>query len=71
MYDVGDKLVNGIKSVYVNSLACVRVKEGQSDCFRIKCGVTGVYHVPLNLPCIYGSSDEGGKNDGNGMEGRQ
>ena len=25
--DVGGKLFNGIKSVYVNSLACIRVKE--------------------------------------------
>ena len=26
MYDVGGKLLNGIKNMYVNSLACVRVK---------------------------------------------
>ena len=26
MYDVGGKLLSGIKSIYVNSLACVRVK---------------------------------------------
>ena len=26
IYDVGGKLLNGIKSAYVNSLACVRVK---------------------------------------------
>ena len=26
MYDVGGKLLNGIKSIYVNSLACVRIK---------------------------------------------
>ena len=25
MYDVGDKLLGGIKSMYVDSLACVRV----------------------------------------------
>ena len=28
MYDVGSKLLNGIKSMYVNSLACVREKWG-------------------------------------------
>ena len=28
MYDVGDKLLSGIKSMYVNSLASVRVKRG-------------------------------------------
>ena len=26
MYNVDHKLLNGIKSIYVNSLACVRVK---------------------------------------------
>ena len=31
MYD-GGKLLNGIKSVYVNSLACVRVKRGEREC---------------------------------------
>ena len=39
MYDVGDKLLNGIKSMYVNSLACVRVKGGESECFNIYSGV--------------------------------
>ena len=29
MYDVGGKLFNGIKSKYINSLACVRVKGGE------------------------------------------
>ena len=33
--DVVDKLLNGIKSMYVKSLACVRVKGGESECFRI------------------------------------
>ena len=27
MYDVGSKLLKGIKRMYVNSLACVRVRE--------------------------------------------
>ena len=30
MYDVGGKLLNGINSIYVNSLACVRVKGCES-----------------------------------------
>ena len=38
MYDVGSKLLNGIKSMYVNSLACVRVIKGKSGCFRIDSG---------------------------------
>ena len=40
MYDVSSKLLNGIKSMYVNSLACVRVKGGESECFRINRGVS-------------------------------
>ena len=39
MYDVGDKLLNGNKSMYVNSLACARVKGGENECFRIDSGV--------------------------------
>ena len=35
MYNVGGKLLNGIRSVYVHSLACVRVKGCGSECFRI------------------------------------
>ena len=31
MYDVGGKLLNGIKSMYVDSSACVRIKEGISE----------------------------------------
>ena len=30
---------NGMKSMYVNSLACVRVKGGESECFRVDSGV--------------------------------
>ena len=29
MYDVGGKLLNGIKIMYINSLTCVRVKGGE------------------------------------------
>ena len=35
MYDVGGKVLNGIKGMYVNSLTCVRVKGGESECFII------------------------------------
>ena len=37
--DAGGKLLNRIKNMYVNSLACVRVKGGDSECFRINSGV--------------------------------
>ena len=39
MYDVGGKLLNGIKSIYLNSLVCVRVKGCESAFFRIDNGV--------------------------------
>ena len=39
LYDVGGKLLNGIKSMYVNSLACLRVKGSESEAFRIGRGV--------------------------------
>ena len=39
MCDVGGKTLSGIKSMYVNSLACVSVKGGESECFRIQCMV--------------------------------
>ena len=42
MYDAGGKLLNGIKSMYVNSLGCVRVKGFESECFRINSGVRQV-----------------------------
>ena len=35
MYDVGGKLLSGIKCMYVDSSACVRVKGGESEQFRI------------------------------------
>ena len=33
------KLFNNIKSMYVNSLSCARVKGGESKCFRIDSGI--------------------------------
>ena len=39
MYDVGGKLFNDIKSTNVNSLASVRVKGGENECFRIDSGL--------------------------------
>ena len=39
MYDVGGKLLSGIKSIYVDSLACVRVKGIESDGFRVDSGM--------------------------------
>ena len=35
----GGKRSSGIKSIYVDSSACVRIKGGESDRFRIDSGV--------------------------------
>ena len=35
MYDAGGRILNGIKCMYVHNLACIRVKSGESECFRI------------------------------------
>ena len=58
MYNLDGKLFNGIKSLYVNSLACVRVKGCESECFRIDSGVRQGCSCPLSFPCVYGCSDE-------------
>ena len=39
MYDLSEKHLNGIKSVCVNSLACVGIIEGENECFRIESGL--------------------------------
>ena len=39
MYDEGCKLLGGFKSMYVDNLACFRVKGGMSKWFRIDSGV--------------------------------
>ena len=38
MYDVRGKLLSGIKSMYVDSSACVRIKGGVSELELIVCG---------------------------------
>ena len=45
----GSKLLNGVKTRYVNSLAFVRVKGGESDCFRID---SGVRQGCIMSPCL-------------------
>ena len=42
MYDVRGKLLSGIMSIYLNSIACVKVKRIESECFRINSGVRQV-----------------------------
>ena len=53
MYGVGGKFFNGINNIYVNSLACVRVTGGESQCFRIDSGVRQVRIVSPSLFNVY------------------
>ena len=69
MYDVDDKLLNGIKSLYVNSLACVRVKGSESECFWINGGVRQECIMSPWLFNVYMDTD-GGEN-GDGEEGSE
>ena len=48
-YDVGGNLLFGIKSMYVDSLAYVRVKVGESEWFRID---NGVSERCIMSPCL-------------------
>ena len=61
MYDVGGKLLSGIKSIYVNSLACVRVKWGMRK---------GRIMSPWLFSVYKWRSDEGSKN-GVGEDGSE
>ena len=46
----------------VNSLACIRVKGGESEYLRIESGVREDWVMsPLPLQCVYGCSDERSK----------
>ena len=49
MYDVGEKLLNGIEIMYVNSLGCVKIKGGGSECFGISSGMRQQYIMSLWL----------------------
>ena len=53
IYDMGGKLLNGIKSVHVNILACVRVKGCETECFRIDSGVRQVCNMSPGLFNVY------------------
>ena len=50
MYDVGGKLLDGIKSMYVNSLACVKLKGSDSKGFRIDISAR---HTCITSPWLF------------------
>ena len=53
MYGVCGKFLNGIKIMHVNSLACVGVKVGESECFRIDSGVIHDYTLSPRFFNVY------------------
>ena len=53
--------------MYVDSLACVRIKGGESEQFRIDSRVRLLHHVPLAFQCICACNDERREN-GDGMK---
>ena len=50
---MGGKLLDGINSVYVNNLACIRVKRCENESFRIDRGVRQVCIVSPWLFNVY------------------
>ena len=62
--------MGAIKSMYVDSLPCVRIKGGESEQFMIDCGVRQGFMSPLAFQCIYGCSDERGGDVKEGSEWR-
>ena len=45
MYDLCDKLLNGVKSIYVNILPWVSVKEEESESFGTNSGMRRGYTI--------------------------
>ena len=57
--------MRGIKSMYVDSSSCVRVKGDESERFRIDSGVKQSFIMsPLAPQCINECSDERAENEG-------
>ena len=72
MYDVGGKLLSGIKSMYVDSSACVRIKRGESEWFRIDSGGETGISCPLAVQCnLYKRWGDEGDEYGDGKEGSE
>ena len=53
MYDVGSNLSNGIKTMYINSLASVRVKGNEGKGFKIDSGVRKGCMIFLHIFNVY------------------
>ena len=62
--------MSGFKSMHVDSSACVRVKLGESERFRVDSRVRLLFHVPLALHSVHGWSKENYEN-GDGENGSE
>ena len=71
MHDVGGKLLGGIKSMYVDSLAYIRVKGGESEWFRIDSGVRQGCIMSPWLFNVYIDAVTKELEDGDRKEGRE
>ena len=74
MYDVGGKLLSGIKNMHVDSSACVRVKGGESEQFRIESGMRQGCTMSPWLFIVYmdeRDEDEDGKKGSSILEVRE
>ena len=59
-----------IKSIYVNSLECVRVKGGESECFRIDCSIMSPWLVNVYLDAVMQEVKLGMRRRGSEISGR-
>ena len=65
LFGGGGILLNGVRGMYVNSLAHVGAKGGESESFRIDSGGKAkMYHVPLGFHCLRGWGNERSENWG-------
>ena len=60
MKDAGGKLLNGIKSMYISSLVCLKVTFGVTQFLRTDRGVR--CHASLNFECVDGLANESREN---------
>ena len=71
MCDLGDKLLNGVKSMYVGSLTCMRVKEVSVKewCDTRLCQVSLAFQRKYG--CCNERSENGDREDGSDISGRR
>ena len=71
MYDVEGKLLSGFRSMHVDSSACIKVKGGESERFRIDTGVRQGCIISPWLFNVYMDAVMKGVKMGDGKEGSE